>query len=136
MIDLADIAPAFLFVTGKGLVPSASTYKPQEFGNATLVMIGLPFSLRFERDRGQVFVDVGSDESGWYKLEYVLEFVDSSVTQQQLGEPPAPALLASLLQGRWDMVASLFADQQRILQLQVFAKQMSTALLSKIFGKP
>jgi hypothetical protein len=99
-------------------------------------MTGIPFSLRFERDRGQVFVDVGGDESGWYKLEYVLEFVDSAVTQQQLGEPPSPTLMADLLQGRWDKVVDLFSDQQRILQLQVFAKQKSAALLDRIFGKP
>jgi hypothetical protein len=136
MIDLADIAPVFSFVVGKGLVPSANTYKPQEFGNATLVMTGLPFSLRFERDRGQVFVDVGSDTCGWYKLEYVLEFVDSSITQQQLGEPPSPAIMADLLQGRWDKVMDLFSDQRGILQLQAFAKQKSSVLLNKIFGKP
>jgi len=136
MIDLADIAPSFSFVVGKGLVPSTSIYKPREFGNATLMMTGLPFSLRLERDRGQVFVDVGNDAVGWYKLEYVLEFVDGSVTQRQLGEPPTLALLAGLLQGRWDKVADLFSDQQRILQFQAFAKQKSTTLLSRIFAKP
>lgn len=136
MIDLSDIAPAFSFLVGKQLVPSAGDFKPQEFGNADLVMVGAPFSLRFERDRGQVFVDVGSTAAGWHKLEYVLEFVDNSVTQQQLGEPPDPAALASLLQLHWDDVASLFSDRQRILQLQAFAKQKSAALMSKIFRKP
>lgn len=136
MINLADIAPAFSFVVNKGLVQSSATYDPQAFGDASLAMAGEPFSLRFVRDRGQVSVEVGGDVTGWYLLAYVLEFMDSSVTQQQLGEPPAPALLASLLQGRWDKVAYLFSDQQRILQLQAFAKQKSAALLSSIFRKP
>lgn len=136
MIDLADIAPAFSFVVSKGLVPIAGDYKPQEFGNAAFVMVGAPFSLRFERDRGQVFVDAGSNTAGWYKLEYVLEFVDDSVTQQQLGEPPDPAALADLLKVHWDKVASLFSDSQKTSQLQAFAKQRSAALLSKIFRKP
>lgn len=136
MINLADIAPAFSFVVARGLVPSASEYKPQEFGNATLVMVGAPFSLRFERDRGQVFVDVGSTAAGWHKLENVLEFVDNSITQQQLGEPPDPSVLADLLQGHWDEVVNLFSNPQRTSQLQVFAKQKSAALLSKIFHKP
>ena len=136
MIDLVDIAPAFSLVVGKGPVPSASNCRPQEFGNAALVMVGAPFSLRFERDRGQVFVDVGSNAAGWHKLEYVLEFVDNSVTQQQLAEPPDPTALANLLQGRWDKVADLFSDQHKTSQLQVFAKQKSAALLSKIFCKP
>lgn len=136
MIELADIAPAFSFVVGKGLVPGASDYRPQEFGNAALVMVGALFSLRFKRDRGQVFVDAGSSASGWHKLEYVLEFVDSSVTQQQLGEPPDPAAMADLLQLNWDRVSSVFGDQQKNLQLQTFAQQKSAVLLGRFFRKP
>jgi len=136
MINLADIAPAFSFIVNKGLVQSSATYDLQAFGDASLVMAGEPFSLRFVRDRGRVSVEVGGDVIGWYLLTYVLEFVDSSVTQQQLGGSPAPALLARLLQGRWDKVAYLFSDQQRILLLQAFVKQKSAALLSSIFRKP
>lgn len=132
MIDLADIAPAFSFVVNKDLVQSTATYDPQAFGDASLVMAGTPFSLRFVRDRGQVSVEVGGDATGWYLLTYVLEFVDNSVTQQ-LSEPPDPTALANLLQGCWDKVADLFRDQQKTSQLQAFAKQKSAALLSKIF---
>jgi hypothetical protein len=136
MVELADIAPVFSFVVGRGLVPSSSDYEPQAFGNAALLMDGAPFSLRFERDRGQVFVDAGSDAAGWHKLEYILEFVDSSVTQQQLGEPPNPMVMATLLQVHWDSVTSLFSDPQKTSQLQAFARQKSAALLGKIFHKP
>ncbi len=135
MINLSDIAPAFSFVASKGLVPSAGIYKSQEFGNATLVMKGVPISLRFYRDRSQVFVDVGGDVDEWYKLEYVLEFVDSTITQQQLGEPPSSVIMADLLQDRWDKVEDLFRSQQRVLQLQTFAKKKSSDFLDEIFGK-
>lgn len=134
MIDLVDIAPAFSFVINKGLTPSTATYDPQAFGNASLVMAGAPFSLRFERDRGQVFVDVGGDAVGWYKLEYALEFVDSSITQRQLGAPRDIAVLANLLQGSWDKVAHLFSDHQQTSQLQAFAKQKTMSLLGGIFS--
>jgi len=136
MIDLVDIAPAFSFVINKGLTPSTATYDPQAFGNASLVMAGTPFSLRFERDRGQVFVDVGSDAVGWHKLEYVLEFVDNSITQKQLGAPPDVAVLASLLQGHWAKVAHLLSDRQEMSQFQTFAKQKTASLLGGIFGNP
>lgn len=136
MIDLADLAPAFSFVVSKGLVPSAGDYESKAFGNAALVMVGAPFSLRFERDRGQVFVDAGTNAAGWHKLEYVLEFVDNSITQHQLGEPPDPTEMANLLQVRWNKVAELFSDRQKISQFQAFAQQKSAALLGKIFRKP
>lgn len=136
MIDLDDIAPAFSFVVEKGLVPSSSDYKPQEFGNAVLVMVGEPFSLRFERDRGQLFVDAGSGPAGWHKLEYLLEFVDDSVTQQKLGEPPAPVAMARLLQLNWDKVSGVFGDRQETLRLQAFAKMKSASLLAKLFRNP
>jgi len=135
MIELIDIAPAFTFVVDNGLVPSPGEYKPQEFGNATLVMVGAPFSLRFERDRGQVFVDVGSNVFGWHKLEYVLEFVNHSITQHQLGEPPDPVLMARLLQANWNDVASLFGDQQNVSLLEAFGKQKLAALMGRLFRK-
>jgi hypothetical protein len=133
MIDLADIAPTFLFLVDKGFVTKASSYRPQEFGNAVLVTVGALFSIRFKRDRGQVFVEIGSDAVGWHSLEYVLEFVDNSITQQRLGEPPDVAIMAGLLQLNWYKVANLLGDQQKILQLQAFAKQKSAALLGRLF---
>lgn len=135
MIDISDLAPAFSFVVAKGFLPSASDDSPQAFGNAVLVMGGARCSLRFMRDRGQVFVDAGSDAAGWHGLEYVLEFVDKRVTQQQLGKPPDVAAMANLLQLNWDKVVSVFSDQQRTLQLQAFAKQRSAALLGGLFRK-
>ena len=134
MKNLYDIAPAFSFVLNKGLVLGSVDYKPDEFGNTFLVMLGVSFSLRFERDRGQVFVDIGSDEVGWYKLEYILEFIDCSV-RHQIGEPPDPSVLATVLQVHWEKVMDLFADHQKILTFQVFAKQKSAAFLNKIFHK-
>lgn len=136
VIDLVDIAPAFVFVVSKGLAPGASNYQPQAFGDAVVVMVGAPLSLRFERDRGQIFVDAGSNAVGWHKLEYVLEFVDDSGTQQQLGEPPDATAMANLLRVHWDKVVNLFRDEQRTLEFQAFARQKSAALLSKIFSKP
>ncbi|NJA08192.1 hypothetical protein HC024_21010 [Methylococcaceae bacterium WWC4] len=136
MTNLIDIAPAFAFILDKGFVPGESEYKPQEFGNAVLVMTGTQFSLRFERDRGQVFIDVGNNIFGWYKLEYVLEFLDCINTQSQLGAPPEPRLLASLLQQLWEKVIALFSTPEEISQLQIFSKQKSTALLDKIFRRP
>lgn len=136
MIDLSDIAPEFSFVGGKGLTRSASDYKPREFGNAFLVMAGVPFSIRLTRDRGQVFVDAGNSAAGWHKLEYILEFVDSSVTQEQFGEPPDPVAMANLLQRNWDEVSSVFSNQQKTSRLQAFTKEKSEAFLGTLFRKP
>jgi len=135
MIGLIDIAPDFLFIVNKGHVLATAEYNPQEFGNATVIMEGESFSLRFERDRGQVFVDVGSDVIGWFKLEHVLEFLDKSHIQQQFGSPPAPALLAAFLQSQWDGLVFLFSDQENITQLKQFAKQKTAKFLDEIFGK-
>lgn len=135
MIDLAELAPAFSFIAAKGFVLNARDYKPQEFGNAIVVMAGPIFSLRFMRDRDQIFIDAGSDEAGWHKLEYVLEFVDNSVSQEQLGEPPDPSTLAKLLQLNWEAVTSLFGNQRRISELQDFSRQKSTDFVGRLFAR-
>lgn len=135
MISLIEIAPAFSFVLGKDFSPdpSATDYRQGEFGNAVLVMTGPKFSLRFERDRGQVFIDVGSARDGWHKLEYVLEFANPSITQQQLGEPPDSATLADLLLQNWDTVTCLFSDRTQLPLLRDFSKERASTLLSRIF---
>lgn len=135
MIDIVEIAPAFTFVVEKGLVSSSGDYKSREFGNAVLFMEGVPFSLRLERDRGEVFVDVGNDAVGWHKLEYVIEFLDNSITQQQLGEPPRPDVMAGLLYAYWDKVTSLFNDKNLTQQLKNFEYSKASALLGNIFKK-
>lgn len=135
MIDIADIAPYFAFVLNKGLVPDQANHRPQEFGNASIELNGLPFSLRIQRERGAILVDIGTRSSGWYKLEYVLEFVDATVTQSQLGEPPDAVVMGRLLQRDWDEVAKVFNDELAIRRLQGFARQRSVALLSAIFPK-
>ena len=97
-------------------------------------MFGTPFSLRLERDRGQVFVDVGSNAAGWHKLEYALEFVDGAITQKQLGASPDAAILADLLQARWDRIVHLFTDSQEMSRFETFAKNKTASLLGGIFG--
>jgi len=135
MIDLVDIAPAFSRVLGKDFSPATvvANCRSQAFGNAVLVMTGSHFSLRFERDRGQVFIDAGSATHGWHKLEYVLEFVNRSITQQKLGEPPNSATLATLLLQNWDKVASVFSDRKLLSQLRDFSAERAADLLNRIF---
>ena len=133
MIDIEDISPEFSFVAEMGLVTDLQSFQPEAFGNTILIMVGSPFSLRFERDRGQVFVDVGNDMVGWYKLEYVIEFIDNSFSQKQLGEPPSTFLLSMLLRSKWDEIKLIFSSKDLISQLQMFSMSRSNNLLANIF---
>lgn len=136
MIDLASIAPAFSFVVDKGLLPCACDYRTHDFGVAALVMQGASFSLRFEHDRGQIYVEAGSERTGWHRLEDVLEFVDGSlVGPRSLGESPDLCAMAGLLQSHWDSVAGLFGDRRRMSQLHSFARKKSVALLCSLSRK-
>jgi hypothetical protein len=131
-INLVDIAPDFVFIQRKGFVEMSSRHDPQSFGNATLIEAGSFFSLQFTRDRGQVFVDIGSDSFGWHKLEYVLEFVDNSIMQQKLGEPPDPLILAKLLKEHWNKVVQLFSDPQKLVAFKDFAAYKSEVFLKEL----
>lgn len=136
MIDLDSIAPAFSFVSDKGFAPNLIDYKPQEFGNAVLIMKGTVFSLRFIRDRGQIFVDAGNNVAGWYKLEHLLEFVNDSRSIQQHDESHDLTKMAIPLQMQWENVVSVFNNQNKILQFKIFSEQKSTAWLRKMLDKP
>lgn len=136
MIELMNIAGSFSFTLNKGFSMGRIAYSPEEFGNADLTIAGEAFSIRLERDRGQTFANIGNKFLGWYKLEYVLEFSDSSITQQQLGAPPDVTLLADLLQNRWDKVVELFNDPKKVLRLHTFTEQKTADFVRGIFGKP
>lgn len=135
MINIDDIAPAFAFLLHKGFIPGPAVDRPLEFGNAQVELNGQAFSLRFTRERGQIFVDIGTTSSGWYKLEYVLEFVDRSVKQSEFGQPPDASIMSDLLQRNWDGVTKVFNDEPAMRRLQEFCRQRSAALLSALFPK-
>ncbi len=135
MLALIDIAPEFIFIESKGFVIRKLEHNPESFGDALIEMAGKPFSLQFVRDRDQVFVNVGNHNSGWNKLEYVLEFVNSSVTQQQIGEPPNVVIMSNIFQENWKSVESLFLDQAKILRLKEFVTNKSNIFIEKIFGR-
>jgi len=112
MDDLIEIAPAFSYVLDKGFVSGASTFKTQESGNASLVLRGMPFSLRFKRVDEQILVDIGNDVLGWHPLSGVLELVNSAIRNNQLGSPPDVTLMADLLMWHWDEITHLFSDRK------------------------
>jgi hypothetical protein len=134
---LSDIAPAFGYIVGKGLLSRArDLHVADAGGNVAIVMVGSPFSLRFERDNGQTFVHAGNNSVGWHRLEHVLEFVDTGLPQAPDDELPAPELLAQWLESRWDSVTRLFRDRQRIAALESFSLRRSVTLLQQYFLRP
>lgn len=135
MITLKDIAPEFMFVQKLGLTTGEVDYDPRKFGDAILVMNGNSFSLRFKRDRSQVFVDIGNDISKWNKLEYAIEFIDKQTTQKQLGEPPSLAEMARLLQANWTKAENLFNDTIEAMKLHKFSQEKANSLVKDIFHR-
>lgn len=135
MISLDVLAPSFQFLEKKGFVDIFSEYKKSEFGNAILILKGSVFLFRAERDRGQVFFDLGVNSSEWYKLEYVLEYIDSSITQKQLGEPPDPIILAIHFERLIEEITNLFTDDNQILELRQFVLEKSNSMINELFEK-
>jgi hypothetical protein len=125
--DLAHMAPAFGFLAERGFSASALAPWPKEFGAVALLMVGWPFSLRFEAASEcgcPATVDLGSNVLGWHRLEHVLEFVEPGVLQPwQGGESPGPEAMAGLLQSRWDSIAALFNDLEQTAGLQAYSRQ-------------
>jgi len=85
-------------------------YDPANFGDALMVIRSNELALRFVRDRGQVFVDIGPGFNGddWHNLQYVLEFLASN------GLPASPSSawdlekLGSELKAKYEGVRDIF----------------------------
>lgn len=130
MTTLVQIAPDFAFLAEMGFPAMERRQDPGAFGNAHLLLEGPHFSIRFDRDRGQVFVDVGGGLQGWYKLEDVLQFLDDAY---EFGDPPDTRKMALALQALWGKVLALFGDSGQLNALRAFSKKKSEQVLSHIF---
>ena len=137
MSDLLQLAATEFveFVTSEGFKIAESVAKPEEFGNASIVLESSAFKLRVYIDRGQQFVDVGTDGWDWHKLEYVLEFLDPSYSQEWFGEPPQLGKLAEAIKNNMQAITKLLASDLAVSGFAMFEKQKSTELITRIFGK-
>jgi hypothetical protein len=135
MFDLLQsIAPEFVgFVSDDGFTISSAVVQPEEFGNASIVLDSINFKLRVYTDRGQRFVDVGGNGRDWHKLEYVLEFLDPTCSQDLLDEPPKLDKLAAVLKKNMQAVPNLLASDLAASGFAMFEKRKSADLIAKIF---
>lgn len=132
---LQSVAPEFVeFVTSEGFKIAESVAKPEEFGNVSIVLDSSTFKLRVYTDRGQRFVDVGRDGRDWHKLEYVLEFLDPSCSQEWFGEPPRLDKLAEVLKRSIQAISKLLASDLAASGFAMFEKKKAADLIARIFG--
>jgi hypothetical protein len=122
---LARMAPAYTFLLERGFSAGTDAWWPLDFGAPALLMVGAPFSLRFEAGEQGVatVVDLGSNALGWHRLEHVLEFVDPAEAQGWRDGPPGPEALAELLQSHWDVISALFGSREDTARLQAYSRR-------------
>lgn len=135
MININILAPDFHFLEKMNFVSISSDYRQSDFGNALLILKGPVFFFKVVRDRGQLFFDLGENFNEWHKLEYVIEYIDSSVTQKQLSVPPASKMLAMHFERLINDISNLFTDNQQLLALREFEKEKSNLLMNLLFNK-
>lgn len=136
-IDLIQIAPDFKNLLDKnGFEQVDSAYNLGEFGNVSITMKSFDFSLRFYTDRGDIFVDIGGEKIGWYKLEYVIEFIDMEINDKYLGSPPDIKKLANAFNQNYAKIRNLFCSDFLNSGFVEFHKKKSVEFINNIFGTP
>ncbi len=133
MTTLMDIAPEFSFVLDRGMRHIAGRYDPETFGNAEVILEGAVFSLRFFRDRGETFVEIGDQVSGWNDLDCVLDFLDQLREASPSVEERNMEASAKQLEAHWSELLMLLADPDRRRQLGEFCKSKAAERIRSIF---
>jgi hypothetical protein len=82
-------------------------YSPADFGNAVITMRGPDASLRFVRERGQVFVDLGKTNGDWVDANEVLE---RAHLHPYPGQPIEPVRIVNLVCSNYDQLKPWLAD--------------------------
>ena len=94
----------------------SESYEPASFGNGLIVLQSEDLRLRFVRDRGQVFADVGpSGQTGehWHQLQRVMEFLQRHDSPADASDARRAASLDELgvwLKENYEGVRSLFRE--------------------------
>jgi hypothetical protein len=105
MTDISQVFPPFAFLKTRGLVQT-------EGRDGFVVMAGMPFSVRIGRDRGQVVVDIGDEQTGWHPMPHSIQYVDLALTQRDFGPSPSAETIARLLDSHWDALCGLFTERK------------------------
>jgi len=135
LIELSDFAPSFLFLCEQGFAKESGSYLAGRTDSGHLIMSSQKFSMKFTLDRNQVFVDIGSENIGWEKLELALMYVDKSILEKELGAPPKLDLLADLLRANWNEITSIYNNRSKVGKLRNFCKAKSRSFNSGLFPK-
>jgi hypothetical protein len=134
---LQSVFPEFAdLIASDGFRVVEAVVKQEAFGNASVVLESSGVHLRIYSDRGQRFVDVSGNGQAWHKLEYVLEFLEPTCSQDWFGEPPELGKLAEGLKRNQEAVSSLLANDLAASDFKVFEQKRSADLIAGIFGKP
>ena len=128
----SSISPFFQpFLQDRGFHKTDELYDPRNFGNELLVFESTGLRIRFVRDRGEVFVDVGPVfEEKWYFLDDVLELLEGRA-KLPVTAPADLDDLSKRFEADFSQIESLFigsnyADTKNKLESlrQIRAKEM------------
>ncbi len=131
---LEEVKPLFSFLFENHGFSLLEAYDSPSFGDSLVVLTSIDFRIRFIRDKGQIFIDIGptSKTDKWYDLDLVKTIVDGNLGEQ------APELedFAVFLENNYITVKGLLVDEKfeemerAIKQLQDFRAQQ---LFPKLF---
>lgn len=112
-------------------------YKPEHFGDALLIFQSSELAVRFVRDKGQVFVDIGGVRDGddWHNLQNVLQFLKGDESHSIESAAWDLAEMGSELKANYDKVRELFkADNDTSIRtgLEVFEKRKSQEIIDRL----
>jgi hypothetical protein len=109
---------------------------PASFGNEILVLKCRDFRLRFVRDRGDIYVDVGPvcEPSEWHLLEDVLEFVSKQNIQVKHDAGHGLHELAAALKANHVALQKFFERAKYVENKKAF-EQLKKIKAEQMFGK-
>ncbi len=109
---------------------------PASFGNEVLVLKSRDFRVRFVRDRGDIYVDVGpvSEPSEWHLLEDVLEFVTKQGIRAKHDAGLGLQELAAALKANYADLQK-FLDQAYYVENKKAFEQFQQVKAEQMFGK-
>jgi hypothetical protein len=112
-------------------------YHPEAFGNAFVILQSAHFQVRFVRERGDLFMDVGSltEPARWWSLEWVAQLIGRPFAKTVEGREGAAELirLAHFLKENYVAISQCFSPE-RIQHTEQQLQAMTQAWSARTFS--
>ena len=92
------------------------------FGDTSAIITFPNLSLWVKRDRGEIYIDLGREDIGWYCADYIISYLNNKNNTGNISHIDARASSKFII-NNWNIVVNIFNDGLLLSNLKAFIEE-------------